>query len=339
MPFVIGETLEKLEIGEPQVYSNVAVYPLFSSLENIIPYRTLGEALADRVLNISEVSQGGSVPELAVENIADYPVLLLDGEELQGAKQNRVLNTTVLLKEHSKTVIPVSCTEQGRWSYNSNFFSDSGVVMNRTARLKKNVSVSDSMRHQGSFRSDQGEIWEEIHKMSSKRAFHSPTSAMKDVFEHSSEDMDSYLESFHLQENQKGFIIGINGHIAGMDYLSSFRAFGSLYGKLLKSYIMDALLQERQVNKEIPEEKANFFLKSIIDTEETIHPSVSYGYDHRYEARHVIASALVAEGELVHLAAFSVDRMHRNGPMDGERGFVSLHRRRNSMRRNNENRE
>lgn len=59
------------------------------------------------------------MPQLAVINDGPIAVLIIDGEELIGAKQNRVLNTTVLLKERSKTVIPVSCTEQGRWQWRS----------------------------------------------------------------------------------------------------------------------------------------------------------------------------------------------------------------------------
>ena len=49
-------------------------------------------------------------------------LLMLDGEELVGAKKNRVLNVTVLIAAQSDTVIPVSCVEQGRWSYWSQEF-------------------------------------------------------------------------------------------------------------------------------------------------------------------------------------------------------------------------
>ena len=39
----------------------------------------------------------GSVPELRFVNECGAPVLLLDGEELVGAKQNRIINLTILV--------------------------------------------------------------------------------------------------------------------------------------------------------------------------------------------------------------------------------------------------
>ena len=75
---------------------------------------TLEEALA-LGFRITEVDAAGSVPELIAFNPLDTPVLLYDGEELLGAKQNRILNVTVLVAPKSETKIPVSCVEQGRW--------------------------------------------------------------------------------------------------------------------------------------------------------------------------------------------------------------------------------
>jgi hypothetical protein len=67
-------------------------------------------------VRVTELNAGGSVPELRLENNADLPVLLVDGEELVGAKQNRVLNLTILAPAKRTTVIPVSCVEAGRWA-------------------------------------------------------------------------------------------------------------------------------------------------------------------------------------------------------------------------------
>ena len=89
------------------------------------------QALAQKTLTITEVSQGGSVPQLLAVNSGDLPILIVDGEELAGAKQNRILNASVLLAPKSETVIPVSCTEQGRWAYASREFDESEVVADR----------------------------------------------------------------------------------------------------------------------------------------------------------------------------------------------------------------
>ena len=42
------------------------------------------------------------------------PVLLLDGDEPVGAKQNRVLNLTILAPPMAEIRIPVVCIEQAR---------------------------------------------------------------------------------------------------------------------------------------------------------------------------------------------------------------------------------
>src|SRR5437867_563786 len=104
---LIAGHLSKLRLGEVQEFKNIAVIPLFTSADHSPEYLTLKEALEKNLTEITEVGLGGSVPELKVTNQADLPVLLVDGEELIGAKQNRILNTTVLLREKSVTVIPV----------------------------------------------------------------------------------------------------------------------------------------------------------------------------------------------------------------------------------------
>lgn len=93
---VIKECLEALKFGEIQDHKNVAVIPIIGTNGIGQFYLTMKEAMEQGLLTVSKVSEGGNVPELKVSNRGDKPVLLLDGEELAGAKQNRVLNTTML---------------------------------------------------------------------------------------------------------------------------------------------------------------------------------------------------------------------------------------------------
>ncbi len=137
MEKVIADYVLGLTLGEPQVYKNFAAIPLFHPADGSPHYVTLKQALEQGALTVTEVGHEGSVPELKVVNKGDTAVLLLDGEELIGAKQNRVLNTTILLAGHTETIIPVSCTEHGRWSYRSSSFGDSDVIMASQVRKEK----------------------------------------------------------------------------------------------------------------------------------------------------------------------------------------------------------
>jgi hypothetical protein len=67
-------------------------------------------------------------------------------------------------------------------------------------------------------------------------------------------------------------------------------------------------IQNKKTKKRITKERARLFLQSIVEAEETKHPSVSCGHDYRYEGTQVIASALVGGKELIHLTAFSIDQ-------------------------------
>ena len=144
MENAVKSRLQSVQFGEAQTYKSIAILPLISPADGTFQYRTLGEALATWDIAITEVSAGGSVPDVMVVNRGNKCVLLIDGEELAGANRNRVLNTSILIKEVSETKIPVSCTEQGRWSYASQAFSESGhVTLQMLGRFPEARDTSD----------------------------------------------------------------------------------------------------------------------------------------------------------------------------------------------------
>ena len=220
MNITMKNLLTSISLEEIQSHNNMSVLPMFSNIEAKIDYLTLKKALETMVLEIKEVDEGGSVPNLLVINKGNMPVLLIDGEELQGAKQNRVLNTSILLKENSETKIPVSCTEAGRWEYRSKSFSDSGYLAHRDLRAKKMRSVSASVMATGEFQSDQSEVWDEISMKSERMNVSSGTSAAREIYENSEEDLSNYIDEFPILAGQRGLFVFINGKIAGFDYIS-----------------------------------------------------------------------------------------------------------------------
>lgn len=182
MDALIRDYLSTLTFGELQTFKNIAILPLFSAMNDGPEYVTLREALNQQFITITEIDQAGHVPELKVVNTSEHFVLLLDGEELIGARQNRVLNTSILLKPNSETILPVSCTEQGRWGYSSNVFSHSDVMMSQFSRFMQVQSVSASLHEGCGFRSDQGRVWDDIIRMHARVGVSSRTGAMRDVY-------------------------------------------------------------------------------------------------------------------------------------------------------------
>ncbi|SRR5712691_4636920 len=109
-------------VRRPVEHRGVVIAPLFPRTNPRAEYLTLDEAIP-LGFHVTELDAAGSVPELLATNPLDEDVHLYDGEELVGAKQNRILNVTVFVPARSETAIPVSCVEEGRWSARSAHFA------------------------------------------------------------------------------------------------------------------------------------------------------------------------------------------------------------------------
>ena len=304
---LLGQSFKKLRIGPMQGYLNFAVAPLLSRKKKKSgpDYLTLREALSDDLIDVVEVSEGGSVPDLRVVNKSStHNVLLIDGEELLGAKQNRVLNASVLVAANTEVFVPVSCSEQGRWSYKSPKFHDSDKIMAREIRRRKSKSVSDSLHMDDGYLSDQSEVWAEIHKMQSSLNTHSPTSAMSDSYEARAHELNEYVSSCPLLPEQLGLVAFLNGKVAGCEMLSRPEAYGQVHRKVVQSYAVEAL-HHRRPSSEFPSpEKAQAFLKGVCSWRSSRFDSVGLGDDLRLEEGECNGTALLVEKAIVHAVAF-----------------------------------
>ena len=163
-------------------------------------------------------------------------LLILDGEELVGAKQNRIVNTTILIPAKKTVVIPVSCVEEGRWSYDTERFHSEERIMAPTMRAMKAQQVNYSVRLSGEYRSDQGVIWNEISEKASRRKAESDSMAMAEIYKKERPAIDDYLENFAMVDSQIGAIFLINGKVVGMDCFGKAETFEKTFKKILESY-------------------------------------------------------------------------------------------------------
>jgi hypothetical protein len=314
---IITNYLSELKLGELQIFENMGLIPLLTGTNGGPAYVLLKEALEQKLITIAEVDQAGSVPELKVVNTSPLSILLLDGEELMGAKQNRVLNTSILLKGNSETLIPVSCTERGRWAYTSATFSHSDTIMPHRGRATKMRTVTESLRTEHGYSSDQHRVWADIERLHGEARTSSPTGALRDVYVAKTNELNAYLQAFEWVSHQRGSLVFINGAPVGLDVISRAAAYKVLHPKLVKSYAMDALMQGKDQFDAPSVAKATPFLQQIRACQESKFDSTGQGYDYRFEGPGLVGSALLFAETVIHLAFFTLDQSERGSRMSG----------------------
>ena len=247
--------LAGFEPGPATVFGNLAVFPLRAALRSDTKteqagepaYLTLGEALADGSFSITEQSESGSVEQLVALNDGAKPVLLVDGEELIGAKQNRIINLTVLVPARTKMKIPVSCVEAGRWDYNSAVFSEADHFYNARNRARKSSRVSGSMERGQGRQANQSAVWEEVGELRDRVAgSHSPSGALDHAYRDHSKTLNQYVGAFRVAADQVGAVFAINGEVVGLEAFDSTRPYQVVADKLIRSYALDAIAADRE---------------------------------------------------------------------------------------------
>jgi hypothetical protein len=297
---ILNNFIENLYTGENITVNGLRLTPLFVKEEGRLPYLELEDALRQNLVEIKEVSEQGSVPNLQVTNKSLSDILILDGEELLGAKQNRIVNTTIVVPAHSSVVTPVSCVEQGRWRYTSKEFSTGDSFSYPSLRRQKHRDVTSSLRATGSYTSDQSRIWDDISQKAARMEVTSDTMAMSDIFESRTESPEHLQQEVPHQDKQVGFFAFIKDGFAGGDVFGSSELCRKKLPKLVRSYYLDSLDEGVQ----FPAITVEQILRQIQSAEPEQFASIGKGTDVRFESKDVQGACKVVDEFIPHLMVF-----------------------------------
>jgi ARG and Rhodanese-Phosphatase-superfamily-associated Protein domain len=304
--------LETLQLGEPVEHRGIVICPLFPHRDPVAAYITLDEALP-RGLHVDETSDEGSVPELIVRNPTDSRVLLYDGEELAGAKQDRILNVSVLVEAGATLPIPVSCVEQGRWRRQSAAFTPGrNVSHSHLRRLKAQAQAAQPLARGVA----QNDVWQEVRAKQDRMGVRSATAASRDTYATHGDALRVLERAFEALPGQCGAVLALGDDLC-LDAVSRPDAFALLWPKLRAGYLLDAL--ERLDRGPTSVERVALFADEVAAARVTRGPSAGLGEDVRLRGTGVIGSGLSFDGEVIQLSAFTSDDA-------GERAFGRIAR-------------
>lgn len=293
----------ELCIGQPLHHHNLTVFPLSWTHPQEAFYILLGTAIEAGQAVVEEVNDAGSVPNLAVTNKADRPLLIPEGEILIGAKQNRVVNVTVLVAAGVKFVMPVSCVEAGRWRYQSRHF-ESKFCAPPSLRNKKMKAVQRNRAEGGPAASDQDEVWDEVQACLARVDARSETASLTDGFLASKERLDEYRHEFTLPLDAAGVLVAKGAHVIGMDLFDSPSTLQAMWDRLRDAYFFDAL-GDNHKRRPTTRKSAQAFLDHVAASVRPRHSALGLGEELDIAGDDLVGGALTYSGQLCHVAAFS----------------------------------
>jgi hypothetical protein len=297
-PRVIESSLEEMVIGKPITYKNLKIFPLTRRVAPKTRYTTLDEAMKKDWLTIREIGSG-DVNFVELKNTGNQTVLILTGEMISGAKQDRMLKDDVIIPPKSKWVrVPVYCVEHGRWVMASPAFKSSGLV------------VPNALRQCARISEDQAEVWDEIAASQDRLGIVSSTGTAMANYEdeETKEKVAEYTQRFatlpKLTKNGVGVCVTTGNRIICLDIFASNDLFMKYWSKLLKSYVMDAL---HETASTIHKGDVQGLLKALVHARKISIGTPGLGDLFKIETDFGKGSALIQQAQMVHMDFFPDD--------------------------------
>jgi hypothetical protein len=300
-------------LAAAQRHEDLTIFPLVAPGAADLPYELLVDALGAGTLSIGEAGEG-TVPTLVAKNAADRAVLVLDGEQLIGARQNRMTNRSILLAARSATAIPVYCMEQGRWHFDSDAMQP--APQHSPAKVRRRARETEA-RHAGAgvaspvsmLSEAQGAVWDDVADTLRALGGSSSTMSLDAAYTANVQRLDEWFASFPCADDQVGSLAFVAGVPLAMDLIGARRLYRRLHERLLRGYIMDALEHAHRGAARplgatpVDSRVAQAYLDSVRGAARVEAPTVGLGSYHVLRGD-VVGGELLDGGRLAHLSAF-----------------------------------
>ncbi len=233
--------LKTIKVANAIEYKNLTIFPLTMRTMSSTDYVPLDKAMKSNWLKIREIGDG-EVNSVELKNTGDKIVFIMTGEMLSGAKQDRMLREDVLVPPKSGWLrVPVYCVEHGRWvSVSSNFKSAKEVAPNQ---LRQRARITEN----------QSEVWDAIASSQERLGIASGTSTVQANYEDERIQKELAEYTLHLEKiprltkNTVGVIVATGERVICVDIFANNNLLMEFWNKLLRSYIMDAILESEAV--------------------------------------------------------------------------------------------
>src|SRR6516164_76014 len=302
--FALLDTLNHVEITGHQQWGSVEIFHLRWPAGDPLTYSTLDEALEAHWIEVVESTEAGRVSSIKIINRSTQMVFLMAGEQLVGCKQNRVMNSSIMVPPRAEMALPVTCVERGRWGYSSSAFSSPRTSSHYALRAMMTRQASQSYRFAGVPMSDQKKVWNEVSRKLGAMSSPSSSDAMQDVYRNYDLKLRELEEKLPAPSDCNGAVFIIAGSIVGTDFFDDADTLRKLWPKLIRSCSIDALERQAKNERSTSVHEISSWLEASASATQESFPSPGMGLDVRIEGKDVLGASLVIDDHPVHMELF-----------------------------------
>lgn len=239
---------------------DVCVVPLFAPSVQVA-VTSLEEALARQEARVTELTEHGKVDTLRVDNLGGVPLLLLDGEQVRGAKQDRVFNATMLVPPRSSIAAPVSCVERGRWRAESREMTSTESTLPPSMRASKLRSVSQTLHGSRTYAGDQRKVWREVEEYATRTQTVSETMSFVKSLDARQPEIESRSRALEPSAGQVGLAVVRGDVVTSLDAFASEELYRRNHRKIARGIVAE--IQTRAPSTLAPQETVRRALDAL----------------------------------------------------------------------------
>ena len=288
-------------VSEPVEKNNITTFFLSSIEKNNNKYLSFSEAIAKNQVQISEVNKKGLVTKLSVSNKSSDNIIILNGELIIGTqiRQDRIVDSTVLIPGYATVLINTFCGEQYRWSPRlSNKISTSESLYFSSGRANNAADINTKL-------SKQCRIWSEISEKISDFNVKSFTNSVDQIYKKKKVNVEEIVNFFKIPSEAVGVALGINHQLVNIDIFSNNCMLQIYLPKIIRSIALDSF---KKINKKsyLKKKEVHRFLRQIHQANKQKRKVVegTLGEELQFNSESVAGSILYHKEQTVHFSAF-----------------------------------
>lgn len=304
LPAAPLQTLSTVSVGRPITRIGVSLIPVYVHGPSV-PVRT-GRGTGTVITELPDAE----VPTLLATNSTAEPFLLVSGDVVEGGRQTRVLDVSVLVPANGSLPIPVSCVEQGRWGGAPGFRASSSFAPRRVRRAK-DMTVGRNLERGAGKRADQGMVWATVHDELSRLGAVNESMRLSAAAERRASGSHDRLATAVAELGQRGplpqqsgIVVAHGSRIVSAEVFAGPELLAAHWEALVSGILLDA--PDRESSSAPSLSRALRFLDRFATATATVTDGVGLGHEHHVRSSRLVGQALVLDDVVVHASAFAL---------------------------------